>query len=275
MQTRLHSAKFTEGFWQYLLRISKDVLTYRHALRNIVNNNVQQRYRRSFLGILWSFLNPLLNLAVMSAVFSLLFNQDPLQFSIYQLSGLVTWSFMSSAILSGTQALIGAEGFLKKLYVPKVMFPLILVCTEIVNFCFGLFGYYSIGLILGLHLSLTHFFLLPAVLIMSVFVLGLVLIFSTITVFFRDIAHILQVVIQGVMWCTPIFYKMDFIPEHSRAWFKFNPFFHFVQLVRALIYENRLPATQEWVIPIVMAMTTLMIGLVVLKRAERIIVYRL
>lgn len=275
MITRIYDATDSESWWAYVRRTGDDVFKYRHALKNIVMSMVQQRYRRSFFGVLWSFLNPLLNLAIMAIVFSLMFNQDPLQFSVYQMSGIVTWTFLSVSVNTGTQALIHAEGYLKKLYVPKILFSLVVTCNELVNFGFGLFGYYVIGLMFGLSLSLTHLLLPIAMFVLAIFSLGITLILSSITVYFRDITHFVQVILQGLMWFTPIYFKLDFIPEASRYLFTYNPFYYLVTLMRRLIYDNQFPSLQEWLIPIGIALGTLIVGLWVLKKCERTLIYRL
>lgn len=275
MITRIYGATDNETWWAYVRRTGNDIVKYRHALKNIVTSMVQQRYRRSFFGVLWSFFNPLLNLAIMTIVFSLMFSQDPLRFSIYQMSGIVTWTFLSASINSGTQAFIQAEGYLKKLYVPKVLFPLVITCNELVNFGFSLSGYYVIGLTFGLSLSFTHLLLPIAMFVLALFSLGITLILSSITVYFRDITHFVQVILQGFMWFTPIYFKLDFIPEASRHLFTYNPFYYFVTLMRHLIYDNRLPTLAEWFIPISIALFTLILGLWVLKKCERTLIYRL
>ncbi|MCW1969640.1 MAG: ABC transporter permease [Anaerolineae bacterium] len=275
MITRTYGATDNETWWAYVKRTGDDIVKYRHALKNIVTSMVQQRYRRSFFGVLWSFFNPLLNLAIMTVVFSLMFSQDPLKFSIYQMSGIVTWTFLSASINSGTQAFIHAEGYLKKLYVPKILFPLVTICNELVNFFFGLLGYYSIGLIFGLHLSRTHLLLPVAMLVLAIFSLGITLILSSITVYFRDISHFVQVILQGFMWFTPIYFKLDFIPEASRHLFSYSPFYYLVTLMRRLIYDNQFPSLAEWLIPIGIALFSLILGLWVLKKCERTLIYRL
>lgn len=275
MMLRTYDAAKNESFIYFLRRNFHDLWIYRFAIFNLIHNAVVMRYRRSLLGVLWSLINPLLMMFVMTVAFSILFQQDPLRFSTYVLSGLVGWGFISGSITTGMNALIASEGFLRKLYAPKLMFPLVTVGVELVNMGFSLICYFVVGLIVGLHVGLP-FILLPFVLLlMLVFSYGLALFMSVITVYFRDIAHITGVIIQALFYTLPIIYPLENFPESSRIWFYFNPFYHYIALLRQVLYYGEWPTAAEWGITIMISLISLLLGVAIMKLRDRDLVYRL
>lgn len=133
---KLFDSKINESFLRYLIKNIQDLRVYRYAIANFVRNNLRMRYRRSALGFLWTVLNPLLVMSVISVVFALIYKRDIHTFAIYIFSGLSPWGFINMSVQGGSQSLIHAEGYLKKVYLPKVMFPIISVSTELINFFF-------------------------------------------------------------------------------------------------------------------------------------------
>lgn len=263
------------SFWRFITKNFRDLLFFRFALRNFVVNSLRTRYRKSVLGFLWSLLNPLMFMTVLAVVFSIIFKQNIRTFAIFVLSGMIPWLFMSQSIISGTQVIINAEGFLKKVYVPKLLFPLVLVSTETVNFFFSIISLLILALILGSTISWT-ILLLPFVLIITyLFNLGWVLIVGIATIYFRDLAHIIAVVFQALFYLVPIVYDVEMFPQVARNLFYFNPFYYFINLFRKVIYGQPALTWQDWVIPACLAVVSLLVGLVILKSRDREIIYRL
>lgn len=272
---RSYDASKSESFIYFLRHSVRDLWTYRFALNNLVRNAVVQRYRRSALGVFWSLLNPLLMMLTLTVAFSLIFKQDPLKFAVYIFSGLLCWNLISGAILTGMNALIGAESYLRKMYVPKLMFPLVSIGVELVNWLFSFACYMVIGLLFGLKIGLPAL-LLPLVLLLTLlFCYGLTLMLSVTTVYFRDMSHLASVVIQALFYTMPIMYPLESIPEDSRFWFQLNPFYHYVALFRSVLYDAQWPSLIEWVVVVGISGLSLLLGLVVLKTRDRDLVYRL
>lgn len=249
---------------------------FRHAIANFVKNALRARYRRSALGFLWSLLNPLITMAVTATVFALILRFPLRDFAVYVFSGLLPWGFMSGAIGQGGQTIILGEAYLKKIYVPKSMFPLITTLSEAVNFVLSLVSLYILGLFLFelepgwalVALPLASFW-------MMLFSLGVAIVLAVATVYFRDLSHITQVVFSVVFYLVPILYPLDLIPERYRTLFLLNPFYHFIQMFRAIIYENRFPTATEWAIPAALAVAALALGAYVLKSRDRDLIFRL
>lgn len=276
LPVKVFDSKVHESLVRFIHNNTIDIHVYRFALYNFVINNLKMRYRRSSLGFLWSLLNPLMTMAVISVVFSLIYRQDIRTFSIYIFSGLAPWSFLSATVQAGSMSLVYAEGFLKKVYLPKLLFPLITVSTEAVNFLFSLVSMYILALLLGAPVS-WHILLLPlAVLVTFVFALGMVMIISVATVYFRDLTQIVSVVLTMLFYTVPVIYPIEQIPQQFQWVFTINPFFYFIMLFRKVIYYQTQPFTAaDWLIPLGIDLLVVLIGFAILMKNDRDIIYRL
>lgn len=262
------------SFGSFLIRTFHELYTFRFAYQNFVVNGIRVRYRRSKLGFLWTLLNPLLTMSVISIVFSYVFKQDVKEFAIFLFSGLTPFTFLSNSIMGCTTSLVSAESFFKKIYIPKVLFPLISVSIEAVNFSLSISALYILALILGAKLSWS-ILLLPFVLvIMFIFSLGIGLILSLTYVYFRDIAHFVQVGLTALFYITPIMYPENAIPDQLRKIFSYNPFSYFVVLARKVILGTSFTII-DWIIPLAISLVILMGGLLLMKKLEKRIIFRL
>lgn len=264
-----------ESFLTFVQRVILELKSTKFALASFVVNNLRRRYRRSVLGFAWSLLNPLITMAVMTTVFAMLFKHDPRSFAIFVFTGLLPWTFFCDAITSGSQAIIASEAFLKKVYIPKMFFPLVAVATEGVNFTLSLASLMFIGLFLGMKISLGLLLLPVAIALISLFTFSLALILAVTTVYFRDLTHIIRVVLGAMFYVIPIIYPVEQVPIQYRWGLYVDPIYYFLQLFRILIYDGRLPALIDWVIPTVITAAVLMMALYVLMKKEKDLIFRL
>ena len=264
-----------ESFFCFVHRNASDLISFRFAILSFVYNTLRRRYRRSFFGFAWSLLNPLLTMLVMTVVFSLLFRVDPHKYGIYIFTGSLPWSFIIDSVNGGCESIIAAEGFHKKVFLPKMFFPFVTVCTETINFVFSLISLLILFLLIGMPLNPTMFFLPVAVLLLSTFNLGMALMCAVWTVYFRDFAHIAKVLLGIFFYLTPIIYPLSALPEHYREYFKLNPVYHFVNLFRLLVVDGRSPSYVEWSIPAILALSVAAFGFLILRSKERDLIYRL
>jgi ABC-type polysaccharide/polyol phosphate export permease len=259
----------------YLIKMALDLKHYRYAYLNFVSNTLSTRYRRSVLGFFWTLISPLINLVILAVVFSIVFKQDLRIFAVYVFSALSPWTFISSSLNQSPMIFINAESYLKKVYIPKFLFPLTLVTVEGVNFFFSMFSIYIIFIVLGTQLNWVMLLTPIAMLITFLFTLGLAMMLSVAHVYFRDVIHITQVVVAALMFSIPIMYPMSTIPAQSQFIFTYNPFFHFCNLFRIILYETRFPTWQEWIIPLGIALCSLLLGCFVLMKQDLDLVFRL
>jgi len=263
------------SFFSFTFRAISELRFVKFALASFVINNLRRRYQRSVLGFAWSLLNPLLMMIVLTSVFSLLFHRDPRTYSIYVFTGMLPWTFISESISTGSLSITAAENFMKKVYIPKIFFPLVAVCTESINFALSLVSMMFLALFVGLKLHLTLLLLPFAMVITFFFTFGIVLALAVSTVYFRDLTHLVRVILQSFFYFIPIIYPLSAVPEKYAIYFQLNPFTYFINLYRELIFYGQFPTRHEWAIPIGLTAVTLFIGFYILMKREKDIIFRL
>lgn len=226
------------------LKEASEIIRYRELLRNLVLRDLKVRYKRSVLGFAWVMLNPLLMMLILYIVFSEIFKVTVQNFTAYVLSGIILWFFFSQSTSVALRGFVGNANLLKKVYMPKAIFPLSINLSALINFLLSLIPLFAILLVAGTPIS-HNIFLLPAgVLLVFFFSFGVSLILSTVTVFFKDMIYIYEVLLLAWMYMTPVFYPASIIPERFSFIFSINPLYHFMQIFRASLYLE-VPALGE------------------------------
>jgi ABC-type polysaccharide/polyol phosphate export permease len=260
---------------EFLLRNIQEVIAFRFALYNFINTNLSSRYRRSTIGFLWSLLNPLFTMVIMAVVFSSLYKRSFADFSLYLFSGLLPWNLIRSCLLGGSMSIINAEKYLKKVYIPKIVFPLVTLGVEVTNFFFGLVSLFVLAFFFGAKFGWSLLLLPLALLLLSLFLFGIIMLLSILTVFFRDLSHILQVGLLGLFYLTPIIYPISLISDRLLSLIKFNPFYSFITLFHLIIYEATPPSLFEWFVCVGLTAASMAIGIIVFHKKEKDVIYRL
>lgn len=247
---------------------------YRFLLGQLVGKEFKLKYRRSYLGIAWSLINPLLMMIVVSAVFSFVFRFNIENFPAYLILGQTMFNFFSEATQLSLLSIIQSGQLVKKVYVPKCIFPLSRVLSSGVNALITfvsviiVFAYYKIYpdiLILYLPLFFTYFF---------VFTFGVCLILSTIEVFMRDIQHLYGVVLTALGYVTPIFYPVDSLSPIMVTLLNFNPLYHFLKYYRNILFYHQCPTVTDNVVCLGLALVALIIGMLCFfKNQKKFILY--
>lgn len=276
-ETRLAIFDTTEnqGTKNFLVRNFRDLFTYRFVLYNLISTNLRARYRRSTIGFLWTLINPLFTMTILAVVFSTIYKLPFADFGVYIFSGLLPWNLILNSILNGSMSLIAAEGYLKKVYVPKIIFPIATVGVEAANFLFSLVSLFLLAVFLGARASWGLLFLPLALMLTLLFILGIILVVAIITVYFRDLFHILQIVFVGLFYLVPIVYKKEFFGSNLLIVLQLNPFFYFIQLFQQSIYEAKIPDASLWLTCSILMIVSLTVGLLVFKLKEKDVIYRL
>ncbi len=251
------------------LKVKIDVfIKYRNLLENLVSRDIKVRYRRSVLGMLWTVLNPLLMMVVITIVFSTLFKQNIEHFPIYYLSGSLIFSFSSETTSIALYSIIGNASLMKKVYIPKYLFPVSKVVSGLVNLGFSLIAMFLVMLVMGVEYHITLLLLPIPIFYTFLFATGLGLLLSAATVFFRDISHFYGVFVMAWTYFTPIFYPVDILPETARKVMNFNPMYHYVQYMRELILYGNFPSMRENLICFLFGAGMLLIGIWVFYRKQ-------
>jgi ABC-type polysaccharide/polyol phosphate export permease len=206
----------------------------------MVRRELKVKYRGSFFGYLWSMLNPLLSMLIMSAVFSSIVKGIP-NYAAYVLSGLLAWQFAQTTMLLGTHSIINGSGLLRKIRIPMWVFPMVPLGMASVNFCLALVPFSVIWFFMGGAFLGTLVWIPLIGLLFSVFLLGVNVALSTLNVRFRDVGHILEPVLQLIFYATPVIYDRNALPLNPiiTKILSLNPVTHYVEAIRfCLIGQN-------------------------------------
>jgi len=241
---------------------------YRHFLRLLVKRDFITKYRKSILGVLWSFLNPLLTMIVMTLVFSYLFRFQIEHFPVYLFSGLVIYNFFSESTTLALQSVIASEGVIKKIYVPKYIFPLARVTSSLVNLLFSLIAFFFVFIFTGPPFQWTMLLLPIPIIYTFVFSLGVAMLVSSLAVFFRDLTYLYGVFVLLMMYLTPLFWPVSILEDWMVPVIGLNPLYHFVDYFRCLALWGRVPDLWANMVCIGYALAALCAGTFVFMRQQ-------
>lgn len=220
----------------------KNSWQYRDLLKQLVIRDIKLKYRRSFLGYLWSVLNPLLIMLVMTIVFSTMFSRNIENFPVYLFTGQVLFNFMNNSTHQAIFSITGNSELLKKTYVPKYIFTVSKVTSGLVDFFFSLGALVIVMVATGAPFTVYTLFFPFVALQLYLFCIGLGMFLAQANVFFRDIQYIYNAVTTAWMYLTPIFYPIESLPSGVMWCVKhFNPMYFYVGQFRDLIYYGRMP----------------------------------
>lgn len=253
---------------EYLKATGNVFLRYRHLLEYMVHRDITVKYRRSKLGLAWSILNPFLMMLIMTAVFSYMFKQQIEFFPVYLLAGQVTFNFFSESTSLALDSVLAGSALLKKVYIPKYIFPLEKIVFSMINTIFSLTA--LIIVIIVMRVPLTPWFLLfPIPLIFLFFFnLGVGMALASMVVFFRDIKHLYGIVLLALTYFTPIFYPETLLPEFMRVLIRLNPMFWFVGMFRNLVLYGTGPTLPQLLATSVSALIAMIVGLLIFKKTQ-------
>ncbi len=246
----------------------QNFLRFRPLLGELMARDIKIKYRRSVLGVLWTLLNPLLMMVVLSVVYSNLFKFDIENFSLYLLSGQVMFNFYSDATTSSMNAILGSASLIKKIYVPKYLFVLSRVCSSVINFLAAFLAMILVMLALRVELHYTVFLSFVPVVLLVIFSLGIGLILSAITVKFRDVMHLYSVFVTVIMYLTPVIYPMSILPDWFKIIVKANPLTNYLTMFRDVMLNNMIFSAGDLLIGIVEAIVALVLGLYIFYKNQ-------
>ena len=242
---------------------------------NFIERDIKVKYRRSVLGLLWSVLNPLLMMAVIATVFSSVMHISVPNFHLYYLTGVVVYNFISEATTNAMSSVFSAGPIIKKVYIPKYIFPLEKVLFAFVNMLFSMIAVMIVFVVTMLinpgSVAFSWTMLLfPIPLLMAlIFSFGLGLLLAAMTVFFRDIMHLYSVFMTAWMYATPIIW--DFTSMKNPwilAAMNFNPMYYYVTFFRSVMLNGTVPDPVFILTGFGLAVLMLLIGLFVFKRKQ-------
>ena len=242
---------------------------YRPLIHELVIRDLKFKYRRSFLGYLWSLLNPLLMMAVMSVVFSHLFRAKVDNYPLYLISGQTLFSFFTESTNRAMYSILENAQLIKKIYIPKFIFPVSRVASCFVTMSFSLIAILIVMLVTRAHFYWTILLVPIPITFLFLFCCGMGMMLSALSVYFRDITHLWGVVTLAWMYATPIFYTIDSMPAGIRILMKLNPMHHYLNTFRNLVVFGSIPGLNAWISCIASGLVAFALGLFIFGRLQK------
>mgnify|MGYP003598762099 CR=1 FL=1 len=255
--------------------VISELLASKDIILQLTSQQLILRYRRTFFGYLWTLINPILMMTIMAIVFSTLFKSELKDFSVFLFSAMIPWTFFSSVVTQSGGVLIQNEGLIKKIYLPKIIFPLSISFALLIDSILSFVALFTIIIAIGGSLSWNILYIIPSYILLYLFSLGIGLTMSIATVFFRDLQHVILIAMQGLFFLTPIFYKHDAITGNAKWLLKFNPVVPFIDLFRIPIYYAAAPSTETLITAGATSLVAITIGVLIFKSQENKIIFRL
>jgi len=281
--------RFTElrarGESSGVLRFIDTVHRYRFLMEQLVTRDFKIKYKRSVLGVFWSFLNPLLMMVVQYIVFSQLLGirGNIEHYAIYLLSGIVMWNGFNDCSTQSMRSITGNATLITKVYVPKYIYPITKVFSASINVLLSMLPLLLVTLVYGLF-STPRLYLTNAVLLLPfglifllIFCVGMGFLLSALMVFFRDIEFLWGVIASVWMYATPIIYSLSMF-EGKADWLaklmQFNPLYHYITFVRTIILDGASPALSEFAICLLFSAAMFFFGYGIFRKLQdRFILY--
>ena len=241
---------------------------YRYLLKTLVVRDFKIKYRASMLGVLWSFLNPLLMTFVYMFVFSTLFRSSIENFVVYLMSGIILFNYFSEASNLGMQSIVGNAGLIKKVYMPKYIFPISKVLSSGINLCISLIPLLIMMLLTGVRFS-KSLLLIPLVLLfLIVFCIGVSLTLASAMVYFRDVQFLWGILLTILNFVSPIFYPESIIPARFITIYHMNPMYQYLFFMRTITLGGISPTPVTYLYCTLASLLSLAVGLFVFRRSQ-------
>src|SRR5258706_3941190 len=232
---------------------------YKDLIAHLIRRDITTRYKRSVLGIVWTMLNPLVVMIIMTIVFQDFVGRQE-YYAVYVLSGLLTFTFFNQTSTAIIHNLIWGEDLFQRIYIPRSTFAIAAVGTAIVNLILALVPLILVKLVIQSPLSWKIIFFPIYIFYLAGFSLGVGLIVATLALYFHDIAEMYQVILTAWFYATPIIYPYDTLPASTKHLLSFNPMTHIVQLMRNSFYYNFAPTMNELLLVAGISSITLVVG---------------
>lgn len=251
------------------MKIFKELYNYRELLKTNIKKEIRGKYKGSWLGIMWTFLNPLLMLAVYSFVFPYILRVNVENYTIFMIVALIPWNFFTTAIQTGTGSVVANGNILKKVYFPREIIPISITTSQLVNFLITCIIMFIFIIFSGVGFSY-HVIIFPLlVLIQYIITLAFTFVLSALTVFVRDIDHFVSVVLMLGFYATPIVYQANMLPEKFQWALKINPMAQIVEAYRAILYYHKMPNWEMLGIWSILSVVLLVLGYMIFKKLEK------
>lgn len=252
-----------------MVKFFKSLYNYRELLKTNIKKEVRGKYKNSFLGVLWSFLNPLLQIMVYAIIFQLILKNPQENYSIFICCGLIPWTFFASAITRSAFTMVENGNILKKVYFPREILPISIVTSEAVNFLIS--SIIILGFVIFGGLGITKFIVFYPLILLAQYLLliGISFIVSSISVYVRDLQHLIGVALQLLFYAAPIVYSPETIPVDFQWILKFNPMTYIINGYRDIFYYQQTPDIMALFSIIAISIIICVIGYMIFNKLQK------
>jgi ABC-type polysaccharide/polyol phosphate export permease len=237
----------------------REIKRYKYLLLQLINRDILARYKRSFLGVAWTMLNPLGMMIVLSVVFSHLFTSIH-SYPAYILSGLIAWNFFAQSTNAAMSGLVWGGSLIQRIYIPRTAFGISAIGTALVNLVLSIVPLILVMLVTKTAIHFAIIFLPISIFLLACFALGVGLILSTMAVYFPDVAEMYQIILLAWMYLTPIIYPEDILPTRLHWIFVVNPMYYLIRLFRLPLLEGTIPTLGQILPAAICGIGALIIG---------------
>lgn len=248
----------------------EELFQYRTMISSLIQRDLRGRYKGSVLGFAWTFLNPLLQLGVYTVVFSVIMRSGIEDYYIFLFVALIPWIFFNTSLTGGASCIISQKEMVKKIYFPREVLPISHVTCQLVNMLLSLIVVFAVLLISGKGVNVYALpYLLPVIFVEYLLALGIAFISSSLTVYLRDLEHILIIVAMAWQFLTPVMYSIDMVPEELHDVFLLNPMSSVIIAYRDILYYQQAPQLKTLLRAAVLGIGLLFVGWFLFGRLQR------
>lgn len=264
------------------MRIVQDISSlyrYREVLINLVSADLKLRYRRSVLGHAWSLIHPIMTITIMTIVLTNVVRfESGANYVLYVFAGWLPWNFLVNGFWGSGAAIINNESVLRKIYLPKMLFPIAVTIARFWDFLINLSALFVILIVFSYLTPSLPMLLLPiAIVLLFLFTLGVTTALACVNVYVRDTSHMVTVLMQWGFYLTPIIYSVDSLnlkPEY-RQLFELNPVTHIIRLFQIILSKGEFPSAQQWGLASGVTVLALVVGYWIYTKLEKNLIFRL
>lgn len=248
----------------------KEIYAYREMIFSLVKRDLKGRYKGSALGFLWTFLNPLFQLAVYTMVFSVIMRSDIKDYYLFLFVALIPWIFFSTSVTGGASCILAQQDMVKKIYFPREVLPVSYVTSQFINMLLSFIVIFAVLVFARYPLRPQAVLCLPVVMLVEYgLALGITMVMSAVTVYLRDMEYVLGILTMAWQFLTPVMYSLEQVPERVRWFFSLNPMTHVISAYREILYYGKVPKLETLLSAFLTGIIMLLAGWAVFQRLQR------
>lgn len=252
------------------MQIFKELYAYREMTASLVRKDLKGRYKGSALGFLWTFINPLLQLAIYTFVFQIILKNPMPNYYMHLFVALVPWIFFSSALTTGSRAILGQANLVKKIYFPREVMPISYATSSFVNMILSFIIIFAVLIISPIKIHLIPVLFLPLIMIIQyLLVVGTTMITSSLTVYLRDLEHIMGVLNMAWMYLSPVVYPISYIPDNMMRLYLINPMSPIIICYRDILYYGTVPQASMMLLSLGESLIVLLVGFLIFQKLKK------